>query len=191
MRLITPILVALFLGGCMFQNMSPATKLREAVQDGNEAARWGRLDIAMEKVAPAYAREYSRRHHAWGDEIQMADVDILRMEMADDEKTATVVVAFGWYDYDTMTLERTVVRQKWNSLSAGGFVLVEENVIDGNDRLLEPPPEPEEDEGEADASDESEEELAAEPTEERDDEWIEEEGEPSTEEPRTLARAGA
>jgi len=168
------LLLPLALAGCLFQNLSPGTKLREAVQDGNEAARWGRLDIAMEKVAPGYVREYARRHHDWGSAIQMADVEILRMQMADDEKKATVVVAFGWYDYDTMTLERTVVRQKWNSLSAGGFVLAEEEVIDGNERLLEPPEDPEEEEA---APEESDEEEIAATGHERSDEWVEGEGE--------------
>jgi hypothetical protein len=153
----------------MFQNLSPATKLREAVQDGNEAARWGRMDIALEKVDRRYARQYALSHHDWGDGIQMADVDVESIQMAEDENVATVVVAFGWYDYDTMTLQRTVIRQKWSSVEAGGFVLTEEEIIDGNERLLEPPPEPEEDE-EA-ASDESEEEVASE-----DSEWVEEEG---------------
>ncbi len=174
-------LVPLALVGCLFQNMSPGTKLREAVQDGNEAARWSRMDIAMEKVAPAYAAEYARRHYDWGEGIQLADLDIVSMQMADDEKTATVVVSFRWYEYDTMTLQRTVVRQRWNSLSAGGFVLVEEVVVDGNERLLEPPPEPEREEG--DQEEEAQEELAADPPA---DEWIEDEGEPAETEP-TLA----
>ncbi|RLB49956.1 MAG: hypothetical protein DRJ42_19935, partial [Deltaproteobacteria bacterium] len=147
MRIVTALVVAAsFLGGCLYQNMSPATKLRDSVEAGNEGARWGRMDIAYERIAPEYVRDYSRRHYDWGDGIQMADLDILRLEMAEDEDSATVTVAFGWYDYDTMNLHRTVVRQKWRSTGSGYFVLFEEEVIDGSDQLLEPEEEDEEEE---------------------------------------------
>ncbi|MBW2460414.1 MAG: hypothetical protein JRH11_02125 [Deltaproteobacteria bacterium] len=150
MRIVTALVVAAsFLGGCLYQNMSPATKLRDSVEAGNEGARWGRMDIAYERIAPEYVRDYARRHYDWGDGIQMADLDILRLEMAEDEDSANVTVAFGWYDYDTMILHRTVVRQKWRSTGSGYFVLFEEEIIDGSDQLLEPEEEDEEEEDEA------------------------------------------
>jgi hypothetical protein len=94
------------------------------------------MDIAMERVAPEYAREYALRHQEWGDSIQMADLDILRVAMAEDEDSATVTVAFSWYSYDDMTMQRTVVQQKWKSVTGGYFVMFEEEVIDGSEDLL-------------------------------------------------------
>lgn len=155
MRIVTALVVAAsFLSGCLYQNMSPATKLRDSVEAGNEGARWGRMDIAYERIAPEYMRDFARRHYDWGEGIQMADLDILRLEMAEDEDSATVLVAFGWYAYDTMHLHRTVVRQKWRRTSWGHYALFEEEVIDGSEQLLEPEEEDEEDEEEVLADDE-------------------------------------
>jgi len=198
-------LAVALLGGCLYQNMSPATKLRDSVEAGNEGARWGRMDIAAERVAPEYARDYANRHYDWGDGIQLADLDILGLVMAEDEDSAKVTVAFSWYSYDDMSLQRTVVRQSWRS-SGGSYILTDEEVIDGDDRLLEPDPDAEDDEDEAEEEDgddaDEEDELSAEEEElaseddadsdgdddDDDEEWIDEDDREASE-PPTLARA--
>jgi hypothetical protein len=187
---IASVLAMAALSGCFYQNMSPATKLRDAVEANNEGARWGRMDIARERVSPAYMGEFIRRRYDWGQGIQMADVDILSIQMNDETEHAQVVVAFGWYSYDDMSLARTVVRQKWDS-SGSGYVLMDEEVIDGDERLLEPPPEPEEDD-EADSEEEVVEEDMRTPSDQaepvRDDDWIDADDEEIAE-PDTIARS--
>ena len=139
-------LCAPLLGGCLFHNVSPGERLRDAVVGLNDQARWSRMDLAVENVAPAYRAEWRQTRHDWGRNIQIGDVEILDVTMAQDTDEAVSVVAVSWYRYDTMTLRRTVLRQQWQH-GGGGYYLEGEAVVDGDPDLIAPPPE-EEDEAE-------------------------------------------
>lgn len=128
--------------GCLVHNIAPSERLRDAVVGLNDEARWSRLDLARERVAPAYRSAWVRSRHDWGRNIQIGDVELLDVRLAEDNETAVSVVAVSWYRYDTMTLRRTVLRQEWRS---GGreYYLAGEEVADGDPELVAPPPEPE------------------------------------------------
>jgi len=137
MRLI-PILALVLVSGCVLHNISPQELLRDSVMGLNDEARWVRMDLAAERVAPPYRSAYRANHQAWGRSIQIADVEILGAELDADAEGAVSTVSISWYSYSTMMLHNTVVRQRW--LSAGrSYVLVSERVVDGDPDLLAPP----------------------------------------------------
>lgn len=140
------------LGGCLFHNISPAERLRDAVVGLNDQARWSRMDLAVENVAPVYRAEWRATRHDWGRNIQIGDVEILDVTMVPDTDEAVSVVAISWYRYDTMTLRRTVLRQQWEH-GSGAYFLRAEGVVDGDPDLIAPPPEPrgDEEDGETEA----------------------------------------
>lgn len=143
MRFILVCLVSLGATGCIFQSMTAGERLQEAVNEMNDAARWGRFDIAGDRVHPRYRGKFASTHAKWGGAFQIADMEIVDVRLQGGEDTATSTVAYGWYSYETMTLHRTIVRQKW-AREDGVFSLTEESVVGGDALLLEPPPEPEE-----------------------------------------------
>ena len=59
-------------------------------------------------------------------------------ELATNKEVAVSVIAFGWYTQDTMMLRQTTVRQRWKRAN-GRFVLVREDVVDGDAKLIAPP----------------------------------------------------
>lgn len=134
--------VAVLATGCLMQNISASERLRDAVVGLNDEARWSRMDLATQRVAPAYRSDWARAHHDWGRGIQIGDVELLDVRLVDEGDSATSLVAVSWYRYDTMTLQRTVVRQTWKN-AGREFVLMQEEVSEGDPRLLAPPPEPE------------------------------------------------
>lgn len=134
--------LAVIASGCLVQNISASERLRDAVVGLNDEARWSRMDLATQRVAPAYRSHWARSHHDWGRGIQIGDVELLDVRLVDEGDGALSVVAISWYRYDTMTLQRTVVRQTWKS-AGREYVLMEEEVAEGDPRLLAPPPEPE------------------------------------------------
>ena len=142
-------LCAPLLGGCLFHNISPGERLRDAVVGLNDQARWTRMDLAVENVSPAFRAQWRKTRHDWGRNIQIGDVEILDVTLAEDADQAVSVVAVSWYRYDTMTLRRTVLRQRWEH-GGGGYYLSSEAVVDGDPDLIAPPPE-EEDEPEAES----------------------------------------
>ena len=125
------------ISGCLIQNLSPETRMRDSVIELNEGARWGRMDVASGHVAPPFQNQYKLSHMRWGRDIQIADSEILGMNPDTDEegKGAFSRVAVRWYDQSTMVLANTVIRQTWQKLKQT-FILTNESVESGHPGLL-------------------------------------------------------
>lgn len=133
------------LGGCLTNNINPSQKLNERVQEYSDATRWNRMDLAVQIVTPRYRNAFMRSHSAWGRTVEVADSEVIHIQIAPDGNTATSTLAYSWYDLSAMTLARTVVRQQWNIRN--GYQVTGEEFIEGSPDLLPIPhaadPEPE------------------------------------------------
>jgi hypothetical protein len=130
-----PVLAVLSLSACFMANMSPAKKIGDTVHDLNDQARWGRITDAARLVEPSYRQKFIDNHQRWGDDIQLADSEILNVQIASDAEHASALVTYSWYAMDTMTLRTTTVRQRWSAIS-GGYALMSEAVVRGDPALL-------------------------------------------------------
>jgi hypothetical protein len=128
-------LLLLGLCSCFMANTSPAKKISDSVQDLNEQARWGRIGDAALLVEPSYRDAFLSAHQGWGSDIQLADTEIVHVQIAADAEHANAIVTYSWYAMDTMTLHETTIRQRWAAHS-GGYALTSEAVIKGDSRLL-------------------------------------------------------
>ena len=155
MRLVCLLLVSLCTG-CVFNNMSAEETLRDSVVGLNDECRWNRFDLAQQRVESAYRSQFRLRHHGWHRDFEIADSEIMGVEVGEGRERATSFVQVRWYDYATMILHDTTLKQIWKR-GVNGYFLVSEEVTDGNERLLEIPESmlPDEDE-EAEESDEEE-----------------------------------
>ena len=125
------------ISGCLMQNLSPETRMRDSVIELNEGARWGRMDVASGHVAVPFRTQYKLSHMRWGRDIQIADTEILGMNPhTDDEgEGAFSRVAVRWYDQNTMVLANTVIRQTWQKHKQT-FLLTNESIESGHPGLL-------------------------------------------------------
>lgn len=124
------------------QNDSPSERLRDAVVQLNEHARWNRFDVALQHVAPEYQGTYSARHAHWGKQIQVAEMEIMGVEAGRKLENAISRVQFSWYAIDSTMVNQTALRQLWKK-SGRSFVLVGEMIDSGAPGLLlEKPPGP-------------------------------------------------
>ncbi len=125
------------LSGCLIQNLSPETRLRDSVIELNEGARWGRMDVAAGHVSPAFQNQFRLSHVRWGRDIQIADSEILAVNAhtEDDGSGAVSRVAIRWYDHETMVIAQTIVRQSWQKHKQT-FLLTNESVESGHPGLL-------------------------------------------------------
>jgi hypothetical protein len=128
-------MLVVVLGGCFMANTSPAKKITDSVQDLNEQARWGRIGDAALLVEPGYRDEFLNAHQGWGSDIQLADTEIVHVQIAADAEHASAIVTYSWYAMDSMTLHETTIRQRWSAHS-GGYALTSEAVVKGDPRLL-------------------------------------------------------
>jgi len=134
--------------GCLMQNLSPETRMRDSVIELNEGARWGRMDVASGHVAPQFRPQFKLSHMRWGRDIQIADTEIIGMNPDTDEEGAGAFsrVAVRWYDQSTMVLASTVIRQTWQKYKQT-FLLTNESIESGHPGLLmipeaQPPAQP-------------------------------------------------
>ena len=132
------LLLPLLLGGCILQNMSTETHLRDAVEGLNDSLRWNRMDLAVERVEPRFRNEFSQRHHLWGGRIVIADSEVKHVQVAEDRSAAFSIVAVRWYARSSLVLHQTVIRQHWKR-AGQGFALSSERIVNGDDRLLNKP----------------------------------------------------
>jgi len=121
--------------GCFLQGAGSISRLRDSVDRLNESARWGRLDIAGDYVAPKYRLRFFKERSAWTKNIQVADSQVASFVVQDDQKKAKVILQINWYNLGHMSLQYTAVEQTW-SRARNHFFLTSERVIDGNPGLL-------------------------------------------------------
>ncbi len=140
MRAISILVLGGLLGatGCVFTNVTAEETLRDAVIGLNDEVRWNRIDLAAQRVDARFVGRFRATHHDWHRELQIADSEVVHVQMGEDRGRATARVTFRWYDERTLLLSETTLQQKWKR-TMQGYMLIEEEVADGNDRLLRVP----------------------------------------------------
>ena len=130
----TVLCVVLLIGGCL-DNVSPAKQLNDAVLEMNKATRWGQIATASQMVEPSYREQFNDHHRHWGSQVQVADAEVMHVELQAGDEVALAVIAYQWYDVRAMTLNESVVRQRWSRVT-GGYTLISESVIQGDERIF-------------------------------------------------------
>jgi hypothetical protein len=133
--LLLAVCLSLFSSGCFLNNASPSRKIADTVHDMNDNARWGRMGDAAAYVDSTYRTTYLNNHRKWGSAIQLADAEVVHVQIAEDASAATAFVTYSWYSMGDMTLHQSVVRQRWTSTD-DNLALVSETVVQGNPKLL-------------------------------------------------------
>lgn len=127
---------AVLLSGCMLiDNIAPQARLTDTVHELNDEVRWGRIDLAAQRVAGTHRAAFIAQHREWGRDIRLADVEVTGMEMNLPDGSSASTVTYGWIDERTMELRTTSVRQRWVG-EGEGFVLASETIIGGEPELL-------------------------------------------------------
>ena len=134
-RLVIGLSLALLLCGCPVAHQSSAARAQEAASELNINARFGRMEMAGEHVAPKAKEQFFERRKAWGGKIRVADYEMAGMRMLKGEEDAEMLVRVAWYRVDEGDLRTTTLRQKWHDFK-GTWRLVEEARIDGDVGLL-------------------------------------------------------
>ncbi len=123
------------LAGCPAIHQSPGARAQEAANELNVNARFGRMEMAAEKVAPKAREAFMDRRKAWGNRVRVADYELAGMKMMKEDAEAEMFVKVAWYLVDEGELHVTTVKQSWRDFK-GDWKLVEETRVDGDAGLL-------------------------------------------------------
>ena len=133
---VLPVALAGILAGCMMiDSISPQVRLSDQVHQLNDEVRWGRVDLAAQRVSASHRPAFIAQHRAWGSDVRVADADVTNMDMDLGDGRCASYVAYSWIDERSMTLRTTTVRQIWRG-EGEGFVLIGEEILGGDESLL-------------------------------------------------------
>ena len=119
--------------GCL-GNFTPVQRVQEAAHDLTTAARFGRMDIALERVSRASRDDFVKRHAAWGSAVRVVDSEIQGLSLRDKEH-ADVFVTVGWQRIQESEMRTTHLTQHWRD-HRGSWMLETEERTAGDVGLL-------------------------------------------------------
>lgn len=120
--------LGLFLAGCPTPP-TPLDKASETAREANMAARWGMMNVALQKTAPELQADYLERHSKWHAETRIVDTELAAIALVDGTH-ANVQVDISWTLEGTTTLRVTRVEQVWEN-GKGGWKMTSEKRIGG------------------------------------------------------------
>lgn len=106
-----------------------ASKAQDAAHDLNLNARFGRLELASERVAPEAREAFAERHKHWGGNVRIADLELVGFRLG--KKDAVTTVRYAWYRPNEQDLRSTSVRQTFRD-HKGVWLLVTEEHAEGD-----------------------------------------------------------
>jgi hypothetical protein len=117
--------------------MTPMQRAQDAANEFTTAARFGRTDMALERVAKDEREPFLRTHGAWGTALRIVDCEILAMRLTDKEH-AEAVLAVSWHRMDESEMRTTQIAQRWAD-HRGAWLLDSEERAGGDVGLLGEP----------------------------------------------------
>ena len=117
--------------GCTLVNLSPQARFTESAHRLNDAARWGQVDMAAEEVSPTYRSRFLARRKEWGERVQIAEVELLYLQLMPDKEGAVSEISLSWTDQAGVMLRKSFLTQRWAN-ERGNFRLVDELVKKGD-----------------------------------------------------------
>ncbi len=109
---------------------SRSTLLNDAARDMNIAARFGRLDIAVQRTTKDAREHFLDRRAAWGRGIRIVDVEVAGMQMQ-GEDSAEVRVDVAWVRANEGILRSTRLAQLWSD-EEGDWMMERERRVAGD-----------------------------------------------------------
>jgi len=131
----THFLAAMFVGAtACIGNLTPSQRAQDAAIDLTTAARFGRMDIAIERVSRDDRERFVQQHAAWGGAIRIVDCDMLGLKITDKDH-AQAVVSVSWHRVDESEMRMTQIVQHWKD-HRGAWLLESEERAAGDVGLL-------------------------------------------------------
>lgn len=128
---------SVFLLGCPLGHQSTSARAQEAATELNVNTRFGRMELAAERVAPLARDAFLARRKAWGGSVRVADYELAGFRMKGDSD-AEMLIKVAWYRIDEGDLHVTTLKQKWHDFK-GDWRLIDENRAEGDVGLIGEP----------------------------------------------------
>ena len=111
-------LLALCVGWSLFgavacKSMQSKDDLREIVAKHHIDLRWGRFDNASQTVTPALQKAFVAEWNAKVTNIELQEVDVTGLQVAEAGDAADVFVTITWIDRNSMQVKNSNLQEHW------------------------------------------------------------------------------
>jgi hypothetical protein len=113
---------------------TPSQKASEAARELNWAARWGKMEEAVQRASADHRATFRKNRAAWHDDVTIVDTELASLDMK-DATHATVQVDVSWNFVDDPTLRVTRLSQEWSD-AEGKWVMLSEECVSGDTGLF-------------------------------------------------------
>lgn len=124
--------------GCAGQ--SRPARMQEAATEVNLNARFGRMELASEHVAPQGRPAFFGHRKVWGSRVRVVDSELVGVRFEKDESEAVAMVRIAWQPVDDGDLRVTTIKQTFKDIR-NGWYLVSEDRAEGDVGLFGEKPE--------------------------------------------------
>lgn len=101
------------LGACSSVVRTPESVLEESVNTFHQHLRWGRVGEASGFVDETEREEFLGAYDALGDDYEVTEYEIERLELLDDRRTAIVEVWVQWWALPSTRVRETTYEEEW------------------------------------------------------------------------------
>ena len=108
---------------------TPRSRASEAAREMNQAARWGRMDIAMQATFEEYRSEFLKNRASWHSQLRILDTEMAGLTLPESDK-AIVQVDISWLLVDNSDLRVTRIEQEWGN-HKGSWLIESEKRVSG------------------------------------------------------------
>ncbi len=123
------------LAGCFAEGYSMKDRVTEAAKKFNEGVRWNRLDEAVTYLPKDEQRGWVDRMTALEDELQIADSEMMQLEVDKKHAKATARMTYSWTLKRRGLVEKTNTEQTWVE-KKGKWVMIHEIRLRGAPMVL-------------------------------------------------------
>ncbi|HLM72597.1 MAG TPA: hypothetical protein VK459_07895 [Polyangiaceae bacterium] len=123
------------IAGCLAPPAGSSERLADAANDLNMATRFGRMNAALEHVAPESKDEFTKKHEPWGRDVWIVDLELLDVVVKSKDE-ASVILSVLWQRPTEAELRTTQITQSWKD-DRRGWRMISEQKSGGDAGLLE------------------------------------------------------
>ncbi len=113
----TVLAFALLLGACLTPTQRREESLVREARMFNDDLRWGRYEQLVLSLPREDAQLMLARASAVGDDLVLADYEVLSITFGRASESATVIAKVEWYTRRTPTVRSTTLEQRWEQRS--------------------------------------------------------------------------
>lgn len=105
---------------------SRPARMQEAASELNLNARFGRMELASEHVAPEGRTAFFGHRKVWGSRVRIVDSELVGVRFEKNESEAHASIRIAWQPVDDGDMRLTTVKQTFKDMRNGWYMVAEE-----------------------------------------------------------------